>query len=93
VTLGGEDQCYNYVQPFPNLEKNAVDDHNAIVNAIDIYMDQNGILWVLDIGIVNTMEEKSKQECTAKVLGINYGNGRVRYKTIYTINICFSLSL
>lgn len=80
VTLNGEDQCYNYVQPFPNLEKNVVDDHEAIINAVDIYMDKNGILWVLDIGIINTLEEKSKRECNAKILGIDYGNGRVRYQ-------------
>jgi len=79
IILNGNDQCYNYVRPFPSLDKNVIDDQKSIVNAIDIYMGQNGILWVLDIGIINTLEEKPKKECEAKVIGINYGNGRVSY--------------
>jgi hypothetical protein len=82
MLLNGKDKSHNYVRPFPTLEKNVVDDHKAIVNAVDIYMGQNGILWVLDIGVVNTLEEKPKKECEAKVLGIDYGNGRVSINNI-----------
>lgn len=78
ITLNGKDQFYNYVQPFPTLEKSIVDDQKSIVNAIDVYMGQNGILWVLDIGIINTLEEKPKRECEAKILGIESSSGRVR---------------
>jgi len=85
MTLSGKDQCYNYVRPFPNLEKNVLNNQDAIINAVDIYMDQSGILWVLDTGIINTLEEKSKTECSAKVLGIDYANGHVRYKIIFDI--------
>lgn len=68
------------MRPFPTLEKNAIGDNTAIVNAIDIYMGQNGILWLLDIGIINTLEDYPKRESEAKVLGINYGTGRVSHK-------------
>lgn len=83
--LYDKDECYNYVRPFPNLEKNAADDNKSIVNAIDIYMGQNGIVWVLDIGIINTLDETTKTESDAKILGIDYGDGRVGYKITYTI--------
>lgn len=43
-------------------------------------MGQNGILWILDIGIINTLEEKPKRECEAKILGIESGSGRVSIK-------------
>lgn len=45
-------------------------------------MGQNGILWVLDVGITNTLKEKPQRECEAKILGINYVNGRVSNITI-----------
>lgn len=77
--LYDKDQCFNYVRPFPSLEKNTADENKSIVNAIDIYMGQNGIVWVLDIGIINTLEETPKRESEAKILGIDYGDGRVSY--------------
>lgn len=82
MRLDGRNQYYNYVEPYPTLEMNHVDDYNAIVNAVDIYMDQIGVLWILDTGIVNTLEEKPKRECEAKVLGIDYRNKRVSLKII-----------
>lgn len=83
VRLNSRNQLYNYVAPYPNLKMNGVDDYNAIVNAVDIYMDQYGVLWILDTGIVNTLEETPKIECEAKVLGINYINKHVSFKTIF----------
>ncbi|XP_050440071.1 uncharacterized protein LOC126845467 [Adelges cooleyi] len=77
VTLNGNDQCYNYVRPFPSLVMSDVGGQEAIVNAVDIYMGQDGILWVLDIGIVNTIEDRPIKENDPKVLGINFGNGRI----------------
>lgn len=75
--LDGKDQCFNFVQPYPTLEKNVIDDHRSIINAIDMYMGQNGILWVLDAGVVNTLEEIPKKESEPRVFGINYGTGQV----------------
>lgn len=80
VSLNGRDQCYNYVRPFPNLEANYANDQGSIVNAIDLYLGPDGILWVLDIGVINTLEEKPQMKCGAKVLGIDYGNGSVSLK-------------
>ncbi|XP_022170788.1 uncharacterized protein LOC111034063 [Myzus persicae] len=77
LILYDKDECYNYVRPFPNLEKNVADDNKSIINAIDIYMGQNGIVWVLDIGIINTLDETTKTESDAKILGIDYGDGRI----------------
>lgn len=97
VTLGGGDQFYNYVRPYPSLEKSVANDSESIINAVDICMGQNGILWVLDIGMVNTLE-KSKKICGAKVLGIDYGNGRVSFVFVFRkvldgyLNGFFSLS-
>lgn len=82
VRLNSGNQCYNYVAPYPTLEINYINDRNSIINAVDIYMGQNRVLWVLDIGIVNTLGEEPKRECEAKVLGIDYGNKRVSFKII-----------
>lgn len=89
LMLYDKDECYNYVRPFPNLEKNAADDNKSIINAIDIYMGQNGIVWVLDIGIINTLDEVTKTESDAKILGIDYGDGRVSYKIVKYHTIIF----
>lgn len=51
-------------------------------------MGQNGILWVLDVGIINTLKEKPQRECEAKILGINYVNGRVSNITILVGVVC-----
>lgn len=82
VSLNSGNQCYNYVEPYPTLGMNVVDDRNAIINAVDIYMGQNRIIWILDTGIVNTLDEEPKREYEAKVLGIDYGNKRVRFTTL-----------
>ncbi|VVC34730.1 Six-bladed beta-propeller, TolB-like,Major royal jelly protein/protein yellow [Cinara cedri] len=88
LKLTGKDQCYNYVRPYPTLEKSLVGDHKSIVNAIDIYMGQNGILWVLDIGVINTLEEKPKRECEAKILGIESDSGRIIHTILLRSLIC-----
>lgn len=80
LKLNGKDQCYNYVRQFPTLEKSYEDNRKSILNAIDIYMGQNGILWVLDLGVINTLEEKLKPEYGPKILGIESGSGLVSIK-------------
>lgn len=80
ITLNGKDQCFNYVLPYPSLESNIVNDYKGIVNAVDIFMDQNGILWILDTGFVNTLEETPQKDSEAKVLGIDSKIGKVGHK-------------
>lgn len=80
ITLNGKDQCFNYVLPYPSLESNNLNDYKSIVNAVDIFMDQNGMLWILDTGFVNTLGETPKKESEAKVLGIDSEAGKVDHK-------------
>lgn len=82
VMLNGGNQCYNYVAPYPNLEINSMGDRESIINAVDIYTGRNRVFWVLDTGIVNTLEEEPRRECEAKVLGIDFGNKRVSFQII-----------
>lgn len=45
-------------------------------NAVDLYLDPQNILWVLDTGVVNTLEEPIRK-CPPKVLAFNVETGKV----------------
>lgn len=57
VRLDCRDRCWPVLSPYPCWAMHEDGDPNAIQNAVDIYLDPTGILWVLDTGLVNTMEQ------------------------------------
>lgn len=57
VRLDCRDRCWPVLSPYPCWALHEDGDPNAIQNAVDIYLDPTGILWVLDTGLVNTMEQ------------------------------------
>jgi len=50
---------------------------SALQNVVDIYLDPQDILWVLDTGIVNSLEQ-SVRKCPPKVIALNVKTGKVR---------------
>lgn len=57
VRLDCRDRCWPALSPYPCWELHDESDPAAIQNAVDLFMDPTGVLWLLDIGLVNTMEQ------------------------------------
>lgn len=52
----GADRCWPALAPYPSLSQHGEGDPDAVQNAVDMHLDPSGVLWVLDSGLVNTME-------------------------------------
>ncbi|KAG8240121.1 hypothetical protein J437_LFUL007298 [Ladona fulva] len=73
VTLGRiclrRGQCNPVIEPYPCWSFQEEGNCKSLQNVVDIYMDVNNILWVLDIGVVNTMEQPIRR-CEPKIVGL-----------------------
>lgn len=54
----------------------------SLINAIDLVMGQDGILWVLDIGISDTLNEHPSRDGDPKVVGFDAATGKVNCQII-----------
>lgn len=68
--------CHASLVPYPCWSVQEEGTCSALQNAVDIYLDPQNILWVLDTGVVNTLEEPIRQ-CPPKVLAFNVATGKV----------------
>jgi len=68
------------ITPFPCWNLQEEGNCQALQSAVDIFLDAQDILWVLDTGIVNTLEQPIRR-CPPKVVAINMKTGKV-IKTI-----------
>jgi len=90
------DNGYHSVSPYPSLRahcqftkqstqykgKESLCDSEGLVNVVNVYLGPDGILWILDIGIVDTLPSpdrasKPKKYNDPKVLGIDVTTGIV----------------
>lgn len=69
--------CTPKVTPFPCWAIQEEGNCQALQSVVDIALDIQEILWVLDVGIVNTLEQPVRR-CPPKVVGINVKSGKVR---------------
>ena len=69
-------QCVTKVAPWPCWSLQEEGNCQALQSAVDIFLDPNEILWVLDVGVVNTLEQPVRR-CPPKVVGINVKTGRL----------------
>jgi len=95
------DDGYHPVTPYPSLQahcqftkqstqykgKENSCDIECLVNVVDVYLGPDGILWILDIGIVNTLPSpdsasKLKKYNDPMVLGIDVTTGIVSIQSI-----------
>lgn len=87
---------YHSISPYPSLcahcqftkhstqykGKENPCDSEGLVNVVDVYLGPDGILWILDIGVVDTLTSpdrtsKPKKYNDPKVLGIDVTTGTV----------------
>lgn len=69
-------QCFTSVTPYPCWSLQEEGNCQALQSAVDIFLDPYDILWVLDVGLVNTLEQPVRR-CPPKIVGINVKTGRV----------------
>ncbi|VVC38085.1 Major royal jelly protein/protein yellow [Cinara cedri] len=60
-------------------------DNEGLVNVVDAYLGPDGVLWVLDVGVINTLAPantlvKPKKYTEPKVVGIDVATGRTVHK-------------
>lgn len=68
--------CTPKVTPFPCWAIQEEGNCQALQSVVDIDLDIQDILWVLDVGVVNTLEQPVRR-CPPKVVGINVKSGKV----------------
>nr|CAR66236.1 yellow-g protein [Blattella germanica] len=68
--------CSPKITPFPCWSLQEEGNCESIQSAVDIFLDAQDILWILDVGIVNTLEQPIKR-CEPKVVAINVKTGNV----------------
>ncbi|KAM0734412.1 Dopaminechrome tautomerase [Formica fusca] len=82
--------CAPKVTPFPCWAIQEEGNCQALQSVVDVALDIQEILWVLDVGIVNTLEQPVRR-CPPKVVGINVKSGKV-VKVIDLSNLVNPLS-
>lgn len=88
MKLIDKDKFYNYVKPFPVIERQDIidsklpyvssdSDSTPLINAVDLVLGQDNMLWVLDIGISDTLSGYPAKSDDPKILGFNPITGSV----------------
>jgi hypothetical protein len=68
--------CHATLEPFPCWSIQEEGNCDALQNVVDIFLDPLDILWVLDLGICNTLEQPVRR-CPPKIVGVNAISGQV----------------
>nr|BDD85303.1 yellow-g2 protein [Ischnura senegalensis] len=68
--------CAPVFVPFPCWSLQEEGNCNALQNVVDIFLDANEILWALDVGVVNTLEQPIRR-CPPKIVGISAKTGQL----------------
>ncbi|XP_037939124.1 protein yellow [Teleopsis dalmanni] len=72
--------CTTTFTPYPCWDMQEEGTCKALQSVVDLVVDQNKVLWVLDTGIVNTLETPIRK-CPPKVVAMSVKTGKV-LKTI-----------
>lgn len=73
--------CSVTFEPFPCWSMQEEGKCSALQSVVDLVLDGSDILWVLDTGVVQTLEDEPVQTCPPKVVAFNVKNGKM-LKTI-----------
>lgn len=68
--------CTTLLEPYPSWAMQEEGDCDALQSAVDLVLDPQDILWVLDTGIVNTLEQPVRR-CSPKVVAIDTKSNKV----------------
>lgn len=73
--------CSVSFEPFPCWSMQEESKCSALQSVVDLVLDGTDILWVLDTGVIHTLEDEPLQTCPPKVMAFNVKNGKL-IKTI-----------
>jgi len=73
TTTADYTKCYSYVTPYPSVA-------DTQINAVDLVMGYDGVLWVLDIGVTDTLGARPCRKGVAKIIGFDVAAGKVNDK-------------
>lgn len=73
--------CSITFEPFPCWSLQEEGKCSSLQSVVDLVIDGSDILWVLDTGVVHTLEDEPLQTCPPKVVAFNARNGKL-IKTI-----------
>jgi len=59
---------------------------SALQNVVDLFLDPQEVLWVLDTGVINSLEQPERK-CPPKVVALNVKTGKVRQFISETRNV------
>ena len=85
-----EASCEATLVPYPCWSLQEEGTCTALQNVVDLYLDPQNILWVLDTGVVNTLDQPVRN-CPPKVLAINVSTGKL-VKTVELTGLTTSTS-
>lgn len=68
--------CHTTLVPFPCWSMQEEGNCQALQSVVDLVIDSNEILWVLDVGIVNSLETPIRK-CPPKVVAFSAKTGKV----------------
>lgn len=68
--------CHTQFEPFPCWSMQEEGKCAALQSVVDLVLDGNDILWVLDTGVVQTLEDPV-QKCPPKVMAFNVRTGKL----------------
>lgn len=68
--------CHTTLTPFPCWSMQEEGNCQALQSVVDLVIDNNDILWVLDVGVVNTLETPVRK-CPPKVVAFSAKTGKV----------------
>ncbi|XP_049315050.1 major royal jelly protein 1 [Bactrocera dorsalis] len=69
-------QCVAKIAPYPCWAIQEEGNCQALQSVVDIAVDPNGLLWALDVGLVNTLEQPIRR-CGPKIVAINTADNKV----------------
>lgn len=77
VRLDCRDRCWPVMSPYPCWSMHDESDASAVQNAVDMYLDPTGVLWILDTGVVNTVEQPVRR-ARPRVFAVDVKTNEVR---------------
>lgn len=69
-------KCHTTLAPFPCWSMQEEGNCQALQSVVDIFLDNNDVLWVLDVGVTQSLETPMRR-CPPKVIAFNVKSGKV----------------
>ncbi|XP_067642800.1 major royal jelly protein 1 [Eurosta solidaginis] len=69
-------KCVAKIAPYPCWAIQEEGNCQALQSVVDIIVDSNGLLWALDVGLVNTLEQPIRR-CGPKIVAVNTADNKV----------------